>query len=98
MAIPFQPTEITSLTEALDALTIYTIREVNRYIKDDYRTYSGKTLQHQKTTSGQRHGRQNTTDSIQGWKANQKAPRRNQKIKTTAAKTGGDKQQISSLN
>ena len=50
MAIPFQPTEITSLTEALDALTIYTIREVNRYIKDDYRTYSGKTLQHQKNS------------------------------------------------
>ena len=39
---------ITTVTEALESLTRYTVKEVNRYIKEDYRTYSGKTLQHQK--------------------------------------------------
>lgn len=35
---------------AIEKLTPWVIREVNRYVQDVYRTYSGKTLQHQKDT------------------------------------------------
>jgi hypothetical protein len=38
------------LVSALERLTQWVITEVNRYIKDEYRTYSGRTLQHQKNT------------------------------------------------
>lgn len=38
----------TDLVSALERLTQYVIAEVNRYVRDEYRTYSGKNLQHQK--------------------------------------------------
>ena len=39
---------ITTVTEALESLTRYTVKEVNRYIHEDYRTYNCQPLQHQK--------------------------------------------------
>jgi hypothetical protein len=40
----------TAAISAIEKLTPWVIREVNRYVQDVYRTYSGKTLQHQKDT------------------------------------------------
>ena len=40
----------TAAISAIEQLTPWVIREVNRYVQDVYRTYSGKTLQHQKDT------------------------------------------------
>ena len=36
------------LVSALERLTQWVIAEANRYVRDKYRTYSGKTLQYQK--------------------------------------------------
>lgn len=41
-------TNQTAAISALEQLTPWVIREVNRYVSEVYRTYSGKTLQHQK--------------------------------------------------
>jgi hypothetical protein len=38
----------TDLVNALENLTQWVIAEANRYVRENYRTYSGKTLQYQK--------------------------------------------------